>query len=188
MRYIIVDLEATCWKQRTQPERMEIIEIGSILLTGRSLEVTDEFSRFVRPINEPILSEFCKELTSIKQSDIDGANYFKTVFAEFIDWIGDASYRICSWGEYDMKQFRIDCKRHGISFPKRFKKHINLKQEFASIKRIRSCGMAVALQMLGMPLHGKHHRAIDDVRNIAKIAKEIIPMTNYFISNYLLKD
>jgi inhibitor of KinA sporulation pathway (predicted exonuclease) len=32
MRYVIVDLEATSWEKGTNPDRMEIIEIGAALL------------------------------------------------------------------------------------------------------------------------------------------------------------
>ena len=34
----------------------------------------------------------------------------------------------------------------------------------------------VILQILEIPLEGRHHRAIDDARNIAKIAKVLLPI------------
>ena len=39
---MIVDLEATCWMRRVDPQRMEIIEIGSVLSTvaGSMISVT----------------------------------------------------------------------------------------------------------------------------------------------------
>ncbi len=117
MNIIVMDLEAMCFKNDMNPEKMEIIEIGAVKLDSKSLKSVDEFSSFVRPIHRPILSDFCKELTSIRQCDIDKADDFKTVFTRLLDWIGESSYRIASWGEYDIKQLKIDCKRHGISFP-----------------------------------------------------------------------
>ena len=173
MRYIIVDLEATCWKWKTTPDQMEIIEIGAVALDS-SLQNDGEFSQFVRPIWWPKISEFCTELTSIQQSDLNGADDFSMVFPRFLGWIGKQSYTICSWGDYDMKQLKVDCKRHNIKFPKRFRNHINLKQEFATFKGIKPCGMAATLQILGLPLQGKHHRGIDDARNIARIAQCIL--------------
>ncbi len=47
MRYVIVDLEATCWEKGSNPARMEIIEIGAVLLPSSSGQPTQEFARFV---------------------------------------------------------------------------------------------------------------------------------------------
>lgn len=61
---VIVDLEATCWSDGESPsiEEMETIEIGCVLcnLDGHIL---DEFSTFVLPTKNPILSVFCTKLT-----------------------------------------------------------------------------------------------------------------------------
>ena len=175
MRYVIVDLEATCWEKNQTPDRMEIIEIGAVLLESSADLPIDEFAKFVKPVSEPVLSEFCKNLTSITQSEIDRAEHFYQVFPEFLDWIGEEEFTICSWGNYDMNQFGVDCKRHNLPFPETFFNHINIKTEFAKVKNIKSCGMKRALQYLGIALDGTHHRGIDDARNIAKIFQVILP-------------
>jgi inhibitor of KinA sporulation pathway (predicted exonuclease) len=176
MIYIIFDLEATCWPGEKAREQQEIIEIGAVALDGDTLDTIRQFNRFVRPVLEPALSEFCQKLTSIRQTDVDTAGPFPEVFAAFLDWIGPHSYTLCSWGDYDLQQLRQDCKLHQVPFPKRFrKKHLNLKQAFADLKRVRPCGMQQALQMLGIPLAGTHHRGIDDARNIARIARVVLP-------------
>lgn len=174
MRYIIVDLEATCWKKGTRPSRMEIIEIGAVSLENGV--ITDEFARFVKPIHSPKLSDFCIELTTIRQKDVDTANPFDIVFGEFLEWIGSEPYIWCSWGAYDLSQFKIDCGRHNIPFPKTFEQHINIKTQFSAAYGVKKCGMKRALQIMDIPLEGQHHRGIDDARNIAKIAMEILPL------------
>jgi 3'-5' exoribonuclease 1 len=174
MRYIIVDLEATCWENGTNPARMEIIEIGAISLPSATAEPDHEFARFVKPIAEPILSEFCTRLTSIQQADVDSADYFYLVFPDFLEWIGDELFTLCSWGAYDLNQFRTDCKRHGLIFPATFERHLNLKKAFAKWKQIKPCGMKAALEMVGLPLTGQHHRGIDDAKNIARLASVIL--------------
>jgi 3'-5' exoribonuclease 1 len=175
MRYVIADLEATCWEKGTTPARMEIIEIGAVTLSSAAGDVTSEFGEFVRPVREPILSEFCIRLTGIRQSDVDGAGTFAEVFPRFLEWIGPAPYTLCSWGAYDLGQFRVDCKRQGLSVPAPFERHLNLKQAFAHLEGIKPCGMKGALGRLNIPLEGQHHRAIDDARNIAKIARVVLP-------------
>jgi inhibitor of KinA sporulation pathway (predicted exonuclease) len=46
---------------------------------------------------------------------------------------------------------------------------------FAQWKGIRPCGMKRALELMGIPLDGQHHRGVDDARNIAKIARVMLP-------------
>ena len=175
MRYIVVDLEATCWKSGTRPERMEIIEIGAVELASAQGPARSEFSCFVRPIDEPILSEFCTHLTGIQQSDVEGATTFPDALAAFVGWIGPEPFVLCSWGAYDLGQFRTDCRRHGIPQPANFEQHVNLKRAFAELHGIPPCGMKAALARLELPFAGRHHRGIDDARNIARIATVILP-------------
>ena len=175
MRYIIADLEATCWERRTDRTQMEIIEIGAVVLQSAAGPLGEEFSRFIRPIASPKLSPFCMELTSIRQEDVDGADYFWTVFPEFTDWIGPEPFVLCSWGVYDLYQFQTDCRRCGLPFPDTLSKHLNLKKTFARLKNIRPCGMSKALEIMSIPLSGRHHRATDDARNIAKLALLLLP-------------
>ena len=175
MRRIIVDVEATCWENSSWQRRqqMEIIEIGAVRL-GQDLDVIDEFGSFVQPVAHRQLSPFCKELTSITQADVDSADLFPVVFHRFLDWIGDDAHALCSWGAYDLGQFELDAKRSGMQLPGWFaEQHVNLKAEFASWSDVRRCGMAKALDHLGLPLDGVHHRGIDDARNIARIAQRM---------------
>src|SRR5579859_559591 len=139
MRYIVVDLEATCWKTGNGTDRQEIIEIGAVMLTPDGAQPWPEFAQFLRPIAEPILSEFCTQLTGITQADVDGAQTFDRVFPAFVKWIGPDPFTLCSWGTYDLNQFRLDCERYKITFPATFERHLNLKKAFAQWKQIKLC-------------------------------------------------
>lgn len=176
MRYIIVDLEATCWENVRDFNRMETIEIGAVELPDAVSPHVREFSRFVQPVVERHLSDFCKELTTIRQRDVDNAERFPIVFRDFNDWIGDSPFILCSWGGYDLTQFQTDCERHGMEMPTTFQTHVNLKKQFASIFSTKVSGMERALSHAGIQLDGTHHRGIDDARNIAKLANLILPV------------
>ena len=95
MSLIIFDVEATCWKPTDPQGEQEIIELGAVKL-DENLENSAEFDRFVRPINNPVLSEFCSNLTHIVQKDLDNAALFNQVFETFLEWIGHDYYRIGS--------------------------------------------------------------------------------------------
>jgi inhibitor of KinA sporulation pathway (predicted exonuclease) len=166
MNYIVIDLEATCWKNNFQMQN-EIIEIGALKI-NESAKVIDEFSSFVKPKLHPILSPFCIQLTSISQKQIDEANPYPTVIKNFIDWIGE-EYKLCSWGFYDKNQFTKDCELHNLDVTW-IKNHISIKHQYAKIKYLqRPIGMDAALIDENLQLDGVHHRGIDDARNISKI-------------------
>jgi 3'-5' exoribonuclease 1 len=173
--YVIMDLEATCWEKGTRPARMETIEIGAVKVDGRSMEERDGFQTFVRPVVEPVLSGFCTELTSIEQSDVDAAPTFPAALQSFLRWIGDGPTIVCSWGKYDRDQIVTDCRRHRLGRPRVMDKHLNLKRAFCDLEKVEPCGMKRALEIIGLALDGKHHRALDDARNVAKIARVILP-------------
>lgn len=59
--------------------QMEMIEIGLVVIDLETLEIVDEFQRFVRPQINPVLTDFCKQLTSIQQEDVDGAGIYVEV-------------------------------------------------------------------------------------------------------------
>lgn len=175
MRFIIFDLEATCWKDQHAPDQMETIEIGAVALDENGV-VESEFGCFVRPVVHPKLSEFCRKLTSIAQSDVDGAQTFATEFTRFVRWAqgGEGDLTLVSWGDFDPRQLQRDCARANVEYPASFGHHVNIKQRFAEARNIKPVGMARALKLLDFPLTGTHHRGIDDARNIAAIAQTML--------------
>ena len=165
MEYIILDLEATCW-EGDRTKRNEIIEIGAVkVIDGK---IADEFQRFIKPKLNPILSDFCKQLTSIKQEDVDNAQNFTEVIEGFQKWIGN-DYYLCSWGFYDKNQFASDCELHKLPTGW-LRNHISLKHQHGDMKRLKKgLGLGRALREEGMKFEGTAHRGIDDAKNIAKI-------------------
>jgi 3'-5' exoribonuclease 1 len=172
MHYIIFDLEATCWDktQLSPPSPNETIEIGAVKIDS-SGQYVSEFSQFIKPIKHPILSDFCRQLTTITQADVDNASYFYDVIVDFQQWINvDAEdYLLCSWGFYDRIQLENDCAIHHLNADW-VRRHISLKHQYGDIKKLkRPVGMQTALGMEKINLEGTHHRGIDDARNIAKV-------------------
>lgn len=169
MNYIIYDVEATCW-QGHHNRQQEIIEIGAIKLNGYG-EVDSVFSSFVRPILNPMLSSFCKELTSISQVDINQAAQFPVVIEEFMEWIevDEENYLLCSWGSFDKEIMCTDCILHDIDDDWVYD-HIDIKQQYQEIRRLRNPrGLRRVVENEGFEFTGEQHRAIDDAKNLAKV-------------------
>ncbi|MCP4520463.1 MAG: exonuclease domain-containing protein [Cytophagales bacterium] len=179
MNYIIVDLEATCWNPKGNHQN-EIIEIGAVMV-DEDQDIISEFELFVKPTLNPILSDFCTELTSITQKDVDNAPLFPEAIQRFRTWIGTEEYLLCSWGHYDKIQFKNDCKLHRLGAGW-LDEHISLKHQYAELANLRrgGIGMKKALEREGFSLEGTHHRGIDDARNITKIFLKYFDLWDVF--------
>ncbi|MEL7038248.1 MAG: 3'-5' exonuclease [Cyanobacteria bacterium J06592_8] len=175
---LVIDLEATCCNGNTIPRyEMEIIEIGAVLVETQNLTPVNEFQTFIRPVRHPILTEFCQELTSITQEQVNQAPAYPEAVHNFTAWLSqysDSQIIWGSWGDYDRKQFEQDSQFHHLPFPLGYP-HINLKKMFTKSQGLKKrYGMAEALKLVGLPLEGTHHRGIDDTRNIAKLMPYIL--------------
>jgi 3'-5' exoribonuclease 1 len=175
---LVVDLEATCCDLKTIPRyQMETIEIGAVMVVRETLETVDEFQTFIKPVRHPILTNFCLELTSITQSQVDTAPDFGTAMSTWQTWLSKFDRAIFgSWGEYDRTQFQQDSKHHQIDLPYPVSSnHINLKEMFSTAQGLnKRHGMAQALNLANISLTGTHHRGIDDARNISKLLPYIL--------------
>ncbi len=174
--FLIIDLEATCsdTKQISRQE-MEIIEIGAVMVEAENLNIVSEFQTFIKPVRNPILTDFCTKLTSITQKQVNNAPSYQEAIANFKQWLYQYSNFIFgSWGDYDRKQFQQDSNFHQSPYPIS-SKHINLKKLFSSNQRLKQrYGMAQALKIAEIELLGTHHRGIDDAKNIARLMPYIL--------------
>ena len=178
--YLIIDFEATCddrtkaGKSLVPKHEMEIIEIGAVLMDASTLEKVDDLGVFVRPVRHPKLTPFCTELTTITQSDVDGAPIFPEAVRQVERLVGNRRVLFCSWGDYDRNQLAQDAAYHGVDV-RWARDHQNVKKLFSELlNEPKKFGMDGALQRAGLPLEGTHHRGIDDARNIARLVAWVL--------------
>lgn len=184
-RYLYcVDLEATCDEvDESEPPRplavvpaqMETIEIGLMVIDLETLEIVDEFQRFVRPKINPTLTDFCKELTSIQQADVDSAETYVEVGQElgaFIARYPNAAW--ASWGDYDARQLERDAGFAACPSLLEGLPHFNARKWHAGLYDNRPKSLKQTVESLGLLWLGTYHRGIDDARNVASIVKEIL--------------
>ncbi|MFM2267102.1 MAG: hypothetical protein RL757_543 [Bacteroidota bacterium] len=171
MNYIVFDLECTCWKSAPPGLIMETIEIGAVKVDDYG-EVVDTFQAFIRPVANPILSAFCRELTTITQLQVDRAKKFTEVIEKFQDWadIGyGEEYLLISWGGFDKRQLQKDCKQHQLD-AEWTEKHVDLKDVYQKKRRFRQpVGMAKVMDLENMEFIGTPHRAINDAKNLTRV-------------------
>lgn len=175
---IVVDIEATCWEGNPPPgQEQEIIEIGICALDIASGSRTEKHSILIQPVRSQV-SEFCSQLTTLTQQQMDKEGI---PFADAIQRVRrdyqPEQRAWASYGDYDRLQIQRQCEQHGITYPFG-RTHINVKNLLAvSLNLSHEIGLERAMQKLGLPLEGTHHRGHDDAWNIAAVLAEIFART-----------
>lgn len=171
-KIIVIDLEATCWEGNPPPgEISEIIEIGICVLDQATGAIDKNRGILIKPVHSAI-SPFCTQLTTITP-DLIGKEGIS--FEEALHILGKeyqaGQHAWASYGMYDKNMLQKQCALRHIPYPMHHE-HINVKELFRQVTRIpRKVGMSQALDILGYPLQGTHHRGGDDAFNIARILR-----------------
>jgi inhibitor of KinA sporulation pathway (predicted exonuclease) len=173
-KILIIDLAITCWSINEQDTaKKETIEIGAILVNTQTLGAMKEFRTFVKPIAYPELSNFCKQLTSISQKDIDSADPFPVALKNLTDFCGKSSQiTLSSWGQNTRMQLFLDCARHNIAFPFG-ENHFNIREMFVKKQGVKKCALKKAVEIANLKFDGTFHRALDNARYIHKILQHL---------------
>lgn len=172
----VIDLESTCWRS-DDPDRQdqgEIIEIGACILDPMTLARSENHGYLVIPENSKV-NTFCTKLTGHTQGKLerDGKPLvFQLAALKSFYPIKERAW--ASYGDYDRRQFERECTVKDLKYPFGAT-HINVKNLFALAMGLpQEVGMAEALQLIGLPLQGRHHNGADDAWNIAAILGFIV--------------
>lgn len=173
-KILVIDVEATCWdSQPPEGQFSEIIEIGLCVLETKTKERIAKESFLVKPVVSKI-SPFCSQLTTLTQSQVDRGMSLKEACKILEKKYISQDYTWASYGDYDRRQFERECQEKNIAYPFTAT-HINIKNLLAITQGWeRERGMASALEKLGLPLEGTHHRGGDDAWNVANILRWIL--------------
>ncbi len=173
-RLLVIDIESTCWPGDPPPgEESEIIEIGICVVNIATLTREAPQTILVRPQRSSV-SSFCSELTTLTQTHVEQGVTLAEACRILRETYHAKNRLWASYGDYDRLQFERNCAAAGIPYP--FGSgHLNVKTLFAITYGLRrEVGMSKALQLLGLPLEGTHHRGKDDAWNIAGILCDIL--------------
>ena len=103
--YVVLDFEATCQDGELMLPQ-EIIQFPAVLVDGYSFQVLDTFNTFVKPQHSPVLTDFCKSLTGITQTEVDGGVSFPSALAQFQEWLQSHklfhNFTVVTWGNWDL--------------------------------------------------------------------------------------
>ena len=171
---LVIDIEGTCWRGAPpNGQENEIIEIGLVpldLVTGQRLE---KRSILVRPEHSRV-SEFCTELTTLTQEQVDGGITFAKACTLLQEEYRSQERVWASYGDYDRRIFERQCQARSVTYPFGTR-HLNIKTLVALCYTLPSeIDLETALHTMRLPLEGTHHRGDDDAWNSAAILAELL--------------
>jgi len=189
--FVVIDFEANCWNYKRKRKHInEIIEIGAVILKKEDDNFIrlGEFTQTVKPLEDTILSKFCRKLTGITQKEVDQSKKFPIVFENFKNKIEEISGVKCNeitlvtWGNGDKKMLNRNCNLNKTTSP--FTRYLNIDKWFARFYGLeQSCTLRKALEMIGLEFVGEQHRALNDALNtsiiLEKMGVNLLPENNF---------
>ncbi|XP_017705561.1 PREDICTED: ERI1 exoribonuclease 2 [Rhinopithecus bieti] len=193
---IVIDFESTCWNDGKRHHSQEIIEFPAVLLNTSTGQIESEFQAYVQPQEHPILSEFCMELTGIKQAQVDEGVPLKICLSQFCKWIqkiqqqkniifatgvsepSTSEVKLCAfvtWSDWDLGVcLEYECKRKQLLKPVFLNSWIDLRATYKVFYRGTQKGLSGALAGIGIGIPQDEESGLDDSRNTALLAWKMI--------------
>lgn len=180
--FVVVDFEATCEKD-TLIYPQEIIEFPSVLVDAATGRLDSAFRRYVRPRHHPVLTDFCRELTGIRQEDVDAGVDLGEALRAHDAWLQAAtggkkggSFAVVTWGDWDCRtMLESECSFKDLAKPAYFDRWINLRVPFeAAFGGGGRTALQEAVRAAGLEWEGRLHCGLDDARNTARLLAELM--------------
>jgi len=180
---VVIDFEATCEEKNSAEYPHEIIEFPAVLIDVAGCKIVSHWRKYVHPVINPTLSEFCVALTGITQELVDEAEEFCSVLESFEAWLlenrlgSESTFALITDGPFDVGRFlRLSCLQNNIQVPYWASRWINLRKGFANFYRsgFRAPGLQNMLNKLDLKFQGNPHCGLDDATNIARVAERLL--------------
>jgi len=175
-KIVIVDIEATCWKEEPPPtQESDIIEIGVVTLDVGQLHLDAKRSILVKPSRSAV-SDFCTELTSLTREQVQEGLPLAEACSLLHHEYESKDRLWASYGGYDRRMFERCCTALGVPYPFGHD-HLNVKSLFAvSLGLPYEVGLNTALGKMGMQFVGKAHRGDDDALNVGRLLAKLLEL------------
>ena len=192
MNFGILDLEMTCdgrqeGKKFIDDGRMrhylrEIISVGFIV-ADENFSVKENYQSFVKPARNSVLSEYCKNLTGITQSEIDGGKMCNEVFGDILKICPNFSVEIILTFDHFDKAGVINSARFCEEAKEPSKNIYIVAQKILDVKPIilsalnndnkKRLSLSKISQMLQVKNDAVKHNALNDALLLCKICKHV---------------
>lgn len=182
MNYIIFDLEYNQQhpddinaSEPKPPLLFEIIQIGAIKMS-KELKSTSVFNSLVKPNIHLKLHPYVENLTKINIEDLNNSLDFKSVYSDFINFIGKEENILVVWGSSDIKELVKNIEFYNLDSCKISNKYIDI-QSYASklfkLPKGQKISLKNAVEALNIPVEGDFHDAFYDAHYTTEVFKAI---------------
>lgn len=177
--FVVIDFEATCDKEKN-PHPQEIIEFPSVLVNSVTGQLEDQFQVYVRPTHNQRLSDFCKELTGIQQTQVDKGVLLSEALFLHDKWLEEkgvkqTNFVVVTWSNWDCRvMLESECRFKRIRKPPYFNRWINLRVPFNEVFGGVRCNLKEAVHLAGLSWEGRAHCGLDDAKNTARLLTNLM--------------
>jgi inhibitor of KinA sporulation pathway (predicted exonuclease) len=169
--FVSFDTEYTAWQGAQERrwsgpgEYREIVQIGAVLVRSSDLSEIGHFMCYVRPVKNPLLSEYFTLLTGITQKSVDTQGLaYDEALVRFLRWT--RGLHLYCWGS-DLEVMKENADLIGISFPFPMERQIDVRSVFQAhgieTKGYNSSSIPKAFGEVPPP---NAHDALSDARSI----------------------
>lgn len=176
--FILFDTEYTTWEGALERgwsgpgEYKEIVEIGAIRVSGEKLAEIDSIALFIKPVKNPVLSEYFIDLTGVTQSEVDEKG---TTLMEALENLREwsSTLPLFSFGD-DMAVIKENCELIDITFPFENRDARDIRQVFED-HGVKTAGYmsSTIVRAFGKKPNLQGHDALNDARLILEGLREL---------------
>jgi inhibitor of KinA sporulation pathway (predicted exonuclease) len=175
----VFDLEFTAWEGSLREHWMapgqfrEIVQFGAVKIDARNFEPLGEFEVLVKPVFNPVLSDYLTGLTGITNAALAARGIgFAQAYERFASFAEGGT--ICAFGRDDLL-LEWNCRFYGIRNAKPLPRHLNaakwLRDNGIATKGFHACDVA---RLCGATFEGREHDALEDARSVALGIKTLV--------------
>lgn len=182
MNYIIFDLEYNQQhpddinpSEPKPPLLFEIIQIGAIKMS-KELKVTSVFNSLVKPNIHLKLHPYVENLTKLNMDVLINSPCFKSVYSDFINFIGKEDSILVVWGKSDIKELIKNIEFYNLDSSKISNKYIDIQSYTSKLFKLpkgQKISLKNAVNALNIPVEGDFHDAFFDAHYTSEVFKSI---------------
>ena len=169
----VIDLEATCWDDKTVAGlQCDIIEVGIVELDVASGVIGRKTSMIVRRERSEV-NAYCTKITGISPAQAAAGIPIDMASLRLRKEFAGRERVWASWGDFDRAQMERQCGELGVPYPLS-RAHINILALANAKWRRRFDSVPEALEIIGETFEGRLHSGADDAYNEAKILRRLL--------------
>ncbi|PIC16162.1 hypothetical protein B9Z55_022860 [Caenorhabditis nigoni] len=213
---LVLNLATTC-EERNFDYPLEIIQFSIVVIDTRTKTIMSlslninrnqnldyqredvKFDRYVRPVVNPMLSDYCKSYTGISQATVDNADTFSKVFDQFCAWLQEhdfqeTRYAFVALNRQDLwlvAQYQFLLVKQPL--PAMCRQWVDLNASMNKVyqgqfnSRTKEDIIQNMSDFYSIRYEGRAHNALDNCEFLAKVTKRFLDYGNLVTVNETLK-